>query len=106
LDGGQNPGGQLDPPVGGCEDGAVVVTEGDRTPLGRSAVILCISPNLSFAPSACSIVAEGSDRPVLDDDSIVSLAGRASPITAIGGSPVADPLQIQVQGDQDAFGTC
>ena len=33
----QNTGGQLDPPAGGCEDGAVVIiTEGDRTPLGRS----------------------------------------------------------------------
>ena len=32
LDGGENVGDQLDPPAGGCEDGAVAITEGDRTP--------------------------------------------------------------------------
>ena len=32
LDGGENVGDQLDLPAGGCEDGAVAITEGDRTP--------------------------------------------------------------------------
>jgi hypothetical protein len=31
LDGGENVGDQLDLPAGGCEDGAVAITEGDRT---------------------------------------------------------------------------
>ncbi|MGO9192583.1 MAG: hypothetical protein ACLP8X_29585, partial [Streptosporangiaceae bacterium] len=32
LDGGENVGDQLDLPAGGYEDGAVAITEGDRTP--------------------------------------------------------------------------
>jgi hypothetical protein len=32
LDGGENVGGQLDQPAGSCEDSAVAITEGDRTP--------------------------------------------------------------------------
>jgi hypothetical protein len=32
-------GDQLDLRAGGCEDGAVAITEGDRTPKGRCAVI-------------------------------------------------------------------
>ncbi len=32
LDGGENVGDQLDLPAGGCEDGAVAITEGVRTP--------------------------------------------------------------------------
>ncbi len=32
LDGGENFGDQLDLPAGGCEDGAVAITEDDRTP--------------------------------------------------------------------------
>ena len=32
LDGGENVGDQLDLPAGGCEDGAVAITGGDRTP--------------------------------------------------------------------------
>src|SRR6266487_752253 len=32
LDGGENVGDQLDLPAGGCQDGAVAITEGDRTP--------------------------------------------------------------------------
>src|SRR6266568_53994 len=48
LDGGQNVGGQLGLPAGAREEGAAI-TEGDRTPLGRCAVVprrsmlLCLS---------------------------------------------------------------
>jgi hypothetical protein len=49
LDGGENVGGQLDLPAGGCEDSAVAITEGDRTPRGslggRCAVIPRRAPN-------------------------------------------------------------
>src|ERR1019366_9619134 len=38
LDGGQNVGGQLGLPAGGREEGAAI-TEGDRTPLSRCAVV-------------------------------------------------------------------
>ena len=43
-DGGQNVGGQLGRPVGGCEETAAI-TEGDRTSLGRCAIIPRRSPN-------------------------------------------------------------
>ena len=55
----------MDPPVGGCEDGAVVITEGDRTPLGQSAVIRRISPNICSDVRSAGSRCLSSDTPVL-----------------------------------------
>jgi hypothetical protein len=57
LDGGENVGDQLDLPAGGCEDGALAITEGDRTP--RVAAPSCRAEYLQLevalpqAASAC-----------------------------------------------------
>jgi hypothetical protein len=50
LDGGENVGDQLDLPAGGCQDGAVAITEGDRTPRAAAP---------SFRAERCSYVCQG-----------------------------------------------
>ena len=54
LDGGENVGDQLDLPAGGCEDGAVAITEGDRTPRAAAPLFRASLPTLciSSCPSA------------------------------------------------------
>jgi hypothetical protein len=52
LNGGKNPSGQLDLPAGGCEVGAVAITEGDRTSSRRRAVIPRRSPTRRWAATA------------------------------------------------------
>ena len=64
LDGGENVGDQLDLPAGGCEDGAVAITEGDRTP--RAAAPSFRAERLLWPCGSCLGEAAGrlADRPL------------------------------------------
>ncbi|SRR6266704_908885 len=63
LDGGQNVGGQLGLPAGAREEGAAI-TEGDRTPLGRCAVVPRRSPITSGNRTRSAVAVERADHPI------------------------------------------